>query len=383
MNRSRKTSKGLPRRVYLRHGAWYFFSPAPIRDPKDGKLKKWIQLAHQYEGEEAMYAARAALFADKSSQQGCMPHVCGEFKAKKLGKYSKDTQAQYKQYLDVISDAFEEFQASQVTTKSCADFLRDRFGNEGKHNTAQKYSALMKKLFKYVISELGLRQDNPIDQLDLSDYETERRLVLPTHEQVKQIRDAGMHSKPRKDTGKQLPNPSGPMFACVIDMTYLCWGRAIDIRMLKEAQISDDKIRFKPSKTVKSSGKAVDIVITQEIRAVIDRARTIKKAYKVKGHDLITPYLFPTTKGGAYSKSGLFSMWDRARDRLGIDKDSPPEARIQFRDLRALGATDAARTGEEKEAIRKRLVHTTSKTSEIYIKDVIPELSEIDMKLPW
>jgi integrase len=76
-------------------------------------------------------------------------------------------------------------------------------------------------------------------------------------------------------------------------------------------------------------------------------------------------------------------MWDRARDRLGIDKDSPPEERIQFRDLRALAATDAARTGEEKDEIRKRLVHTSSKTSEIYIKDVIPELSEIDMKLPW
>ncbi len=383
MNRMRKTGKGLPRRVYARHGAWYFFSSTPIRDPRDGKLKKWIQLAHIHDGEEAMYAARAALFADKSNDQGSMPHVCAEFKAHKLKKYSTETRATYSQYLDVIAGAFEEFQASQVTTKSCADFLRDRFGNEGKHNTAQKYSALMKKLFKYAISELGLRQDNPIDQLDLGDYETERRLVLPTHEQVEQIREAGMFSKARKDTGKRLPNPSGPMFACIIDMTYLCWARAVDIRTLKESQISDGVIRFKPAKTVKSSGKAVDIKITPEIQDVIDRARAVKKTYKVKGHDLITPYLFPTTKGEAYSKSGLFSMWDRARDRLGIDKDSPPEQRIQFRDLRALGATDAARTGEEKEAIRKRLVHTTSKTSEIYIKDVVPELSEIDMKLPW
>jgi site-specific recombinase XerD len=377
MNRARKSNRGLPKRVYLKHGAYRFFSPAAIRDPVDGKLKKWIHLAYEHEGEEAMYAARAKLFADKSNDQGSMPYVCAEFKAKKLKKYGAETQAQYRQYLDVMAEAFEDFQAAQVTTKSIADFLRDRFGNEGKNNTAQKYSALMRKLFKYIISEMGLRQDNPVDQLDLSDYDIERRLVLPTHDQVALIRHHGMLSKPRKDTGKQLPNASGPMFACIVDMTYLCWARAVDVRTLKESQIADGRIRFKPGKTIKSSGKAVDIVITQEIQSVIDRAHAIKKGYKVKGHDLITPYLFPTQKGGAYSKSGLFSMWDRARERAKIVDE------IQFRDLRALGATDAARTGEEKDEIRKRLVHTTSKTSEIYIKDVIPELSKIDMKLPW
>jgi len=378
MNRARKSNRGLPKRVYLKHGAYRFFSPTPIRDPADGKLKKWIHLAYEHEGEEAMYAARAALFADKSNDEGSMPFVCAEFKAKKLGKYAADTQAQYRQYLDVIAEAFEDFQAAQVTTKSIADFLRDRFGSEGKHNTAQKYSALMRKLFKYVISELGLRQDNPVDQLDLSDYETERRLVLPTHEQVAAIRAAGMESKKRKDTGKTLPTASGPMFACIIDMTYLCWARAIDVRTLKESQIEDGRIRLKPSKTMKSSGKALDIVITPEIQAVIDRARAIKRQYEV-----ISPFLFPSRKGTAYTKSGLFSMWNRARDRLGIGKDSPPAERIQFRDLRSLGATDAARTGEQKDEIRKRLVHTTTKTSEIYIKDVIPEVSEIAMKLPW
>ena len=76
-------------------------------------------------------------------------------------------------------------------------------------------------------------------------------------------------------------------------------------------------------------------------------------------------------------------MWDRARDRLGIGKDSPPEERIQFRDLRALGVTDAAKAGEPMEAIQKRLVHTSQKTSEIYIKEAVPGRSEINMPLPW
>lgn len=44
----------------------------------------------------------------------------------------------------------------QVTTKECGGFLRDKF--KGKANTAKKYAALMRKLFKFVILELGIRQ---------------------------------------------------------------------------------------------------------------------------------------------------------------------------------------------------------------------------------
>jgi len=93
----------------------------------------------------------------------------------------------------------------------------------------------------------------------------------------------------------------------------------------------------KPSQTKKRSGKTVDIVITPALGEVIERARAIKKKYKIHGKPLITLHIFPTKKGTPYSQSGLFSMWDRARDRIGIDKDSPPEERIQFKDLRTMG----------------------------------------------
>lgn len=195
-----------------------------------------------------------------------------------------------------------------------------------------------------------------------------------------------MHSAPRKDTGKMLPTPSGPMFGCLVDIAYLLWQRAVDVRMLKEAQIDGGiggYIRFKPGKTKKSSGKSVDILITPAIYEVLERARAVKKEYKVHGKPLITPYLFPTRKGTPHGKSGLFSMWDRARDRLGIDKDSPPDERIQFKDLCALGATDAAKAGEKIEAIQNRLVHTSTKTSEIYIKEAVPSKSAIDVAVPW
>ena len=369
MNRARKKNKGLPRRVYITDGSYRFLSPEKIRDPKDGKLKYWITLARFDDGESAMLSALSQLLGSKTLEPDTMPYLCNEFKENKLGRYSEDTKSQYSQYLDVVADDFEAFQVIQVTTKDCADFIRNKF--KGKPNTAQKYAALMRKVFKYAISELGLRQDNPIDQLDLSDYETTRRTVLPTHAQIKVIRDAGFIGADKR------PTQSGPMFACIIDMSYLCWQRAIDVRTLKESQIDGNRIRFTPSKTSKTSGKTVDIVITPSIQAVIDAARTIKKTYKIKGHDMISPYLFPTRKGTPYAKSGLFSMWDRARERAGIEDD------IVFRDIRALGATDAAKRGENMSDIQTRLAHTSSRTSEIYIKESVPSTSGIDMEIPW
>ncbi|PUA18941.1 hypothetical protein [Glaciimonas sp. PCH181] len=113
-----------------------------------------------------------------------------------------------------------------VTTKSCADFIRASF--KDKPNTARKYGGLMHKLFKFAISELGLREDNPITQLDLSDYAVKRRTILPTHTQIAAIRAASLIG------AKMPPISSGPTFCCLVDMSYLCWQRAIDIRTLKE-----------------------------------------------------------------------------------------------------------------------------------------------------
>jgi len=369
MTRSRKKNKGLPRRVYIMRGNYGFLSPSKIRDPNDGKLKFWIKLAKVSDGESAMFSALAKLFDGKLILEDSMPHLCSEYKANKLGKYSDDVKDTYSKYLDVIAADFEDFRVDQVTTKDFVEFLRNNFAD--KANTAQKYTALTRKLFRYAIGELGLIQANPIDQLDKSDYETKRREFLPTHEQIAAIRAAGMQSTPRADTGAVFDTISGPMFCCIVDMTYLCWARAIDMRLLKETQLENGMIRIKASKTKHSSGLAVDIVITHQIQAIIDKARSIKKKYEV-----ISPYLFPSTKGTAYTKSGLTSMWERNRERAG-------HTEVQFRDLRALGATDAARAGKDKEQIRARLVHTDTKTSEIYIKDVVPETSDIDLILPW
>lgn len=293
-----------------------------------------------------------------------MPSLCAEWKDRKPGRFSDEVQKESRRMADTIALAFEEYTVATVTTKDCADFLRDNF--RSKHNTAQKYANVLRKLFKFSISERGLRQDNPCDQLDLSDYQTKRREVLPRHAAIKAIRDAALIGK------DGLPTEPGPMFQCILDMPYLVWQRAIDVRTLLETQIMDTAIRFKPSKTAGTSGKVLDVEITPQIHAVIERAKAIKKKYQI-----ISPYLFSTQKGGAYSKTGLHSMWRRAKERAGVTDG------IQFKDLQALDATDAAKAGNAREEIQTRLAHTTGKTTEIYIKVAIPEMSSLNLQRPW
>lgn len=376
MNRKRKTNRELPARVYIKDNAYQYLAPVKIRDPKDDVLKFWIRLADykpDKSNEAKMLSALAAIKTDKRSTEGTMPHLCAEYTANKLGGYEDETCAQYTQYLKVIAKDFAEFTVEQVTTRACAEFLRNNFPT--KPNTARKYGALMAKMFRYAISGLGLRETNPMDQIDLDEFKTGRRKILATHDQVAMIRAAGFIGADKRKT------QSGPMFACLIDITYLCWQRAKEFRLLKESQIEDGWIRFKPTKTEKTSGLSVDIMITPAIQDVIDRARAVKKAYKV-----ISPFLFPSKKGTAYAKSGLTSMWDRGRKRAIVQaaKDGVEfGVSIQYKDLRALGATDAAKQGENKADIQGRLVHASGKTTDIYIKESVPTRSEIVMDLPW
>lgn len=364
MSRRRNKDRGLPRRVAIKDGAYRFRPVDRMIDPADGVAKTWIKLCAVSEGESVMYAALSKLLDDKTLSKESMSFLCAEFKKYKLGKYGKDTRDQYTGFLNKIAIGFSDFFVVQVTTKDCADFIRNNFRDTP--NTAKKYAALMGKLFVYAISELGVRPDNPIDQIDLGSYETSRREVLATHAQIAAIRSAGFIAADGKKT------PSGEMFACFIDISYLCWQRAIDVRYLKESQIDGDYIRFKPSKTQKTSGKQVDIFITPDIKDVLDRARAIKKRYKI-----ISEYVFCKDDCKPYARTGLYSMWDRAKARAGITAD------VTFRDIRALGATDAAKKGEARADIQKRLAHTSAKTTEIYIKEVIADRSTMKSKLPW
>ena len=374
MPKPRIKDKGLPSRVYPQHGAYRYFAKEPMLDKKDGKLKRWHTLCRLEDGNSAMLVALADLLDEKSYlHKESMVYLCSEYITHRLGDYEPDTVKQYTSYLNIISDAFKQYQVNEVTTQECAAFIHFHFSEQ--HNTARKYAALMTKLFKYAISSLGLRKDNPMQEIELGDYKRAVRTVSAQHGDIAKIRQGGViGSDGRK-------NPAGEMFTCIIDMSYLCWQRAKEIRTLNESQIIDDTyLRFKPGKTEKTSGEMVDILITPEIRAVLDRARAIKVKYanNHKKKYVETGFIFCQQNGSVYAASGLKTMWKRAKNRSevkGVD--------VTFKDIRARAATDANNANEAIENIQTRLVHTSEKTTKIYLKEKQVKKSGLESKLPW
>ncbi|MCC7643745.1 MULTISPECIES: hypothetical protein [unclassified Janthinobacterium] len=90
-----------------------------------------------------------------------------------------------------------------------------------------------------------------------------------------------------------------------IDMSYLPWARGTDMRILKESRVGGSG--SSPAKHTKNSGNAVDIAVPPETAEVIARASGLQIKY-----GLISQFAFPPQKGGAYTRSDLGSMWDGA-----------------------------------------------------------------------
>jgi hypothetical protein len=339
MNRQSKTNRGLRRRVYIKFSTYYYVAPEGTRDPKTKEMKTWIRLCSVDDGDVAMLNALAALLGSKTHVEGTMPHLCAEFKAKKLGKYTKETQGQYAHFLDVIADEFETFHVSEVTTKEFADFLQNKFA--GKPNTARKYRALAAKLFKYAVSGLGLRQDNPIDQLDLSDFETQRRTVLLTHDQAGGPRRRHVQQAAQ---GQRDGNPDGQRSH--VRLHYRHGLSAVGSRERHtDAEGGADRRRVHPDSTQQDEEEQRQDCQHEDHASHPERDRPRAPSRR---STCSKPEGSPLPEDGPDFDVGP------GEGDAGIKDD------VTFEDLRSLGATDAARAGQQMKDIQTRLIHTNA-----------------------
>ncbi|WP_229459175.1 tyrosine-type recombinase/integrase [Massilia cavernae] len=133
-----------------------------------------------------------------------------------------------------------------------------------------------------------------------------------------------------------------------------------DLLRLTMSDIKDDGIHFTPNKTKNSTGKRLVIEWSEELRATVDAAKTVRPVQ-------ISPYLFCTRKGECYfDKStgragGWDSMWRGFMKR--VLSETKVEAHFTEHDLRAKCASDAATL----EHARALLSHVDSRlTDRVY-----------------
>jgi hypothetical protein len=130
--------------------------------------------------------------------------------------------------------------------------------------------------------------------------------------------------------------------------------RSTDLRAPTLPQIRDGFIRFKPTKTEKSSGARVEWRITAATQDVVDRAAVIRRE-----HDIKSIHVFPTPEREPYSARLFLGIWNRALVRVGLgESDYVPK------DILPSSMTDAEESGYTMQQLQTGRAHTTIATTE-------------------
>lgn len=164
-----------------------------------------------------------------------------------------------------------------------------------------------------------------------------------------------------------------------LDLAYLTGQRRADVLAMVESMIRPAKYRHADGsvemvKTIpvrqEKTGNKVRMIIDGELRTLIERIQTVKKAHKV-----ISLALLVTASGERMTLHMLRGRFEKARrlaakaaDESGASDLATEIRTFQFRDLRAKAGSDKAEeTGSMIEA-QKLLGHSAASTTETYVR---------------
>lgn len=303
------------------HGKYYLLSPAGPR------RNKWVPLGADYA--EALKRYANLINEDPDTTSG-MAALVKSWLAERKSRYSAKTWTEYERMAENIKKAFVNFRVDQVRPKHIAAFLDTNFS--AKPNTANKYRALLSLMLGLAVRK-GMIDANPVR--DVEGYAEKKRDRYITDDELQMIK-AGCSGR------------NAGQIRCLIDLAYITAQRIGDLLTLRWSDVTPDGIYFRPSKTVNSTGVRLLIERTDDLTAILDRA----KSGKVKGMTVIH-----AMDGSAYTYSGAQSAWKRACKAAGVE--------AHFHDLRAKALTDASRQGLDAQRLAG---HATESMTAHYVK---------------
>jgi len=244
-------------RVHVKGGRYYFIEDLAERSAVTGRPKqKWHKLTRVDEGEAALLESLKQFHATPAVRQGAMvAHIQG-FTRAHFSTLTPEVRAEYERMFDVIGEAFSEFDTDQVLPGDVLTFLNENFAT--KLTTRRAYKARLSTFFSWCVLQ-GFISINPCREI---------KLKAPPKRK-------GKLTDEKFWTIHRHLSPMGQVF---LELLYLTRQRPTEIRLLRESQISATHIHFAPTKTEHTSGEEVDILITPQIRAALDRARALRPA---------------------------------------------------------------------------------------------------------
>jgi integrase len=350
MNARRRTvPDGLPSRVYIKSGSYYWFE----------KGGRWIKLCRVDDGRRKMHERLAAEMKGREGATGIgnVPKLVDEYIAAKKHEHREK---RWSTYGNPVKEDFADINISDVDAGYVDEFLENNWSD--KLPMKRTMRSFLKAFFQWCKVKRYMKGENPCAGMRIP--KPPSRDVYITNDHFDLIR-------------AQLQKQ--PMILCLVDLCYLTVQRSTEIRDLRWRKISDKTpnwidrdagvIHFLPSKTRESSGLAIDWPITPDIDAALELART---SGKVKG-----TYVLHTRAGRVWSSASALRIWVEACERAGLAQYG-----YTIKDIRAKALTDAERSGYTLKELQVAAVHTDPKTTEIYMKDRRVPVSSVRLKIP-
>jgi len=368
--RPRKRPDGLPARVYRKSGSYYWVRKG------DGK---WIWLCRTEDGEARMLErlVQEKRKVEAMHTEGNMPVIVADYIKKHEGKYAESYRAEWKRRGEDVRAAFRAFDIEQVNTAAVMDFLENNWANKDTMKRAMK--AWLSPFFTWAVRR-SLVSINPCREVEAK--RPRGRAVYIPHDHFLRIRAAlASYTYEKTLPGGEVKVvaakvPTGPEMQVFVDLCYLTCQRSTEIRQLRWSQIDERAgvIRFKPSKTEKSTGQAVDCPITAEIADVLQRARALGRGVTVRLED---DFVVVGSNGKAKTDAACRDAWRGALARAKLEKMD-----YVVKDIRAKALTDAKKAGYHIDALQVAGAHADRATTEGYIKQREVPLSVVRLQLP-
>lgn len=339
MGRKRKNNPlGLPERVYISHGAFYYVHRSGTWEPL---------------GTDVAEAKRKGnLYNDPNSTHGTMEWFLNAFVVECEKRVARSELAQrtyddYKRDVEPLKAYFGKMTPAGVEPKHIAGYL-DLGADLGRPVRANRERACLSACFTWLIrTGEGSVKINPCHGVKRNKETPRERYV--EHAEYQEVRALAT---------KQVRG--------LMDLIYRTLQRPEDIINWTPGNIiskrePDGSIRRVIRNRQGKTGAAVDIAITPEIDAIL---KDLKPAGASTGPGM---RLIHTGKGEPYTYDGLCSMLRRyigkAKKTSGLTIES-----FGFYDLKGKGATDMWQDGVPLELVQVLCGHDSITTTEIYVK---------------
>jgi hypothetical protein len=371
-------------RVHAKHGAWFYVEDLAERKPArlvDGKLvpgrpkQKWHKLSRVVDGEAALHEALARFHGRPvEADRGDVKTLLAEHARVHFPTLTFGVRKEYERMYGVIGEEFAEFNAVEVEPGDVLEFLNLKFAT--RWTARRAYKARLSTFFSWCALNAGRTgvKANPCSVISLPGAPKRKgRMSAQVY--------WAMHAA--------LPEV-GRLF---LELSYASRQRPTEIRLLRESALRANRVRFEPTKTLRTSGGYVEITRSPWINAMLERLRELRgerlKARKVIPLDeQRDPFLLVCEDGTPFTKSGLNTVWRRAREKAAKDADQvmgeenlahvvgKQQRRstlacallaVTTRDIRPFALSRMEQDGHTVEAIREAAVHTTTGMTEQYL----------------